>query len=138
MEGSDAAATLRKRGDNRISDQSYGRSCNYGRVKTGLHSSRWMFTFDEPLNVNGVNSSFMKREQPRWRMKEVCFSSDESSTVNFVNETCYCKFLRREQGKFLLFAVRFPFLLFCLKTFYCSFETEGRPRTIGVRFYDRP
>jgi len=65
MEGNDAAATLRRRGDHRVSDQSYGRSCTYGRVKAVLHSSLWMFTFDEPLNVNGVNSSFMKREQPR-------------------------------------------------------------------------
>jgi hypothetical protein len=41
---------------------------------------------------------------------------------------------RREQGEFLPFAVRFPFLLFCLKILYCDFETEGRPRTTGARF----
>jgi hypothetical protein len=77
-----------------------------------------MFTFDEPLNVNSVNSSFMKREQPRWRMKEVWFTLNESSTVNFVNRTCHCKFLRLEEGEFRLLLLGF---LFCYSVWkYCT------------------
>jgi hypothetical protein len=78
-----------------------------------------LFTVDESLKVNCVNSLFIKIDHPRWRMQEVgrsqlSFTLDESSWMNHQKwpmETCQCVFLRSDQRVFLLFAVWLLILL---------------------------